>query len=214
MVSGVQVWTASSAKVAVAIGDSITDGACATVNANGTWPDVLSARLPALASGAAFSVINMGVGSNRLMSSDLAGPSGVHRFAADVLDRPNVGYVIVLEGINDISYEHSSAPSITDAYATLIAQAHAAGLKIYGATLLPIGNSTKYTTTNEATRQQVNTWIRTPGHFDAFFDFEAAVRDATAIPMRIKSTLTCDYVHPNAAGYKALGNSIPLNVFA
>jgi lysophospholipase L1-like esterase len=214
MVSGVQVWAPPASKVAVALGDSITDGACAANDANGTWPDVLSARLPTLPSGDPFSVINMGIGSNRLVASDLAGPSAVHRFADDVLARPNVSAVILMEGINDISYHHTAASVITDAYATLIAQAHAAGLRIYGATLLPIGNSTKYTVANEATRVAVNTWIREPGHFDAVLDFEAVVKDPATNPLRIKSTLTCDYVHPNSSGYSLLGNSIPLALFS
>ena len=214
MVSGIQVWAPATSKVAVTLGDSITDGACATNNGNDTWPDVLSNRLPVLASGSPFSVINMGIGSNRLVAADLAGPSAVHRFADDVLARPNVQYVIVMEGINDISYEHASASTLTDAYASLIAQAHAAGLKIYGATLLPIGNSTKYTVANEATRQAVNAWIRQPGHFDAVLDYEAVVKDPVTNPLRIKSNLTCDYVHPNAAGYVAMGNSIPLSLFS
>jgi lysophospholipase L1-like esterase len=213
MVAGLQVWAPTTSSVAVAFGDSITDGACAANNANGTWPDILSTRVPALPSGAPFAVINMGIGSNRLVASDLAGPSGVHRFADDVLARPNVGYVVVLEGINDISYHQAVASTITDAYATLIAQAHAAGIKVYGATLLPIGNSSKYTVANEATRQAVNAWIRAAGHFDAVLDFEAVVKDPATNPLRIKSTLTCDYVHPNAAGYAALGNSIPTSLF-
>ena len=189
MVSGLQVWAPATSKVAVAFGNSITDGAGATNNANGNWPDILSNRLPTLPSGVPFSVINMGIGSNRLVASDLAGPSGVHRFADDVLARPNVGYVILLEGINDISYHHASAATITNAYATLVAQAHAAGIKVYGATLLPIGNSTKYTAANEATRQAVNTWIRTPGNFDAVLDFEAVVKDPATNPLRIKANM-------------------------
>jgi lysophospholipase L1-like esterase len=213
MVSGLQVWAPPSSEVAVTFGDSITDGAGATNNANGNWPDVLSNRLPVLPSGTPFSVINMGIGSNRLVASDLAGPSGVHRFNDDVLSRPDVKYIILLEGINDISYHQASAASITDAYATLVAQAHAVGIKVYGATLLPIGNSTKYTAANEATRQAVNTWIRTPGNFDAILDFEAVVRDPTTNPLRIKAGWTGDYVHPNATGYSAIGNSIPLNLF-
>ncbi len=213
IVAGLQVMAPSTSKVVVAFGDSITDGACATNNANATWPDVLSNRLPALASGAPAAVINMGIGSNRLVASDSAGPSGVHRFAADVLARPNVGWVIVLEGINDISYHQAAAATITNAYDQLIAYAHGAGIKVYGATLLPIGNSTKYTIANEATRQSVNAWIRTSGHFDAVVDFEAIVMDPSFNPTRIKSNLTCDYVHPNTAGYAALGNAIPLSLF-
>jgi lysophospholipase L1-like esterase len=213
MVSGLQVWAPLTSKVAITFGNSITDGAGATNNANGNWPDVLSTRIPTLASGAPFAVINMGIGSNRVVSADLAGPSGVHRFADDVLARPNVGYVILLEGINDISYEHATAATITSAYETLVTQAHAAGIKVYGATLLPIGNSTKYTVANEATRQAVNAWTRTPGNFDAFLDFEAVVKDPATNPLRIKANMTGDYVHPNAAGYLAIGNSIPTSLF-
>jgi lysophospholipase L1-like esterase len=212
-VDDVQVRAPTTSQVAVAFGDSITDGSCANNNANGTWPDVLSNRLPALPSAAPFAVINMGIGANRLVSNDLAGPSGVHRFADDVLARPNVRYLLLLEGINDISREQVPASTITDAYTSLVSQAHAAGIKVYGATLLPIGNSTKYTAANEATRQAVNAWIRTPGHFDAVLDFEAVVKDPATNPLRIKSSLTCDYIHPNAAGYLALGNSIPLTLF-
>ena len=213
MVSGLQVRASSTSVVAVAFGHSINDGAGAPNDSNGTWPDVLSNRLPVLPSGAPFAVINMGVGSNRVVSSDLAGPSGLHRFADDALARPNVRYVILLEGINDISYEHASASAITNAYATMVADAHAAGIKVFGATLLPIGNSVKYTAENEATRQAVNAWIRAPGHFDAVLDFEAVVRDTTADPLRIKSEMTFDYVHPNALGYRAIGNSIPTGIF-
>jgi len=213
MVSDLQVWAPLTSKVAVAFGNSITDGAGATNNANGNWPDVLSNRLTALPSGAPFAVINMGIGSNRVVSADAAGPSGVHRFFDDVLSRPNVGYLLLLEGINDISYEHASASAITGAYASLVAQAHTAGIKVYGATLLPIGNSTKYTAANETTRQAVNAWIRTPGNFDAVLDFEAVVKDTTKNPLRIKANMTVDYVHPNATGYSAIANSIPLSLF-
>ena len=213
IVSGLQVSAPATSKVAVTFGDSITDGAASTNNANGNWPDVLSNRLPVLSSGVPFSVINMGIGSNRLVASDLAGPSGVHRFADDVLARPNVGYVILLEGINDISYHQATAATITGAYATLVAQAHAAGIKVYGATLLPIGNSTKYTVASEATRQAVNDWIRTSGTFDAVLDFEAVVKDPATNPLRIKANMTGDYVHPNSVGYAAIGNSIPTSLF-
>jgi lysophospholipase L1-like esterase len=213
MVSGLQVWAPLTTKVAVCFGNSITDGAASSNNANGTWPDILSNRIPVLPSGAPFSVINMGIGSNRVVASDLAGPSGVHRFADDVLARPNVKYLVLLEGINDISYHHVPASDITNAYASMVSQAHAAGILVYGATLLPIGNSTKYTVANEATRQAVNAWIRTPGNFDAVLDFEAVVKDPATNPLRIKSSWTGDYVHPNSAGYAAIGNSIPVGLF-
>ena len=106
-VSGLQVMAPARTKVIVALGDSITDGAASAVDGDASWPDVLSQRLPALPDGTPVSVINMGIGSNRLVASDQAGPSAVNRFADDVLARPNVTHVIVLEGINDISYENA-----------------------------------------------------------------------------------------------------------
>jgi lysophospholipase L1-like esterase len=125
---------------------------------------------------------------------------------------PSVKWVIVLEGINDISYEHATAAQITGAYQTAIAQAHAAGVLVAGVPILPIRHSTKDVGTNEATREAVNTWIRTSGAFDRVIDFEPVMADP-ADPLSIKSSLTCDHVHPNAAGYKAMADSIDLSIF-
>jgi len=150
-VAGLQVMAPAETRVIVAFGDSITDGAASTVDANASWPDVLSMRLPSLRDGTPVSVINMGIGSNRLVASDKAGPSGAKRFADDVLARPNVSHVIVLEGINDISYEHATPAQLIAAYQDVIARARAKGIKVYGATLLPIQKSVKESPQNEAT---------------------------------------------------------------
>jgi lysophospholipase L1-like esterase len=211
-VDGMQVMAPARTKVIVAFGDSITDGAASAVDANGAWPDVLSRRLPRLADGTPVSVINMGIGSNRVVASDQAGPAGVKRFADDVLARPNVSHVIVLEGINDISYEHATPAQLTDAYRDLIARAHARGIKVFGGTLLPIQKSVKDTPENEATRQAVNQWIRTSRAFDAVIDFEKVVQDP-ANPLSIRDDLTGDHVHPNTTGYRLMGESIDLALF-
>jgi lysophospholipase L1-like esterase len=213
MVSGLQVWAPTTTRVAVMLGDSITDGVCAQNDGNDSYPDVLAGRLPVLPSGAPFAVVNMGIASNRVVASDAAGPSAVHRLATDVLARPNVRYLLLLEGINDISYEHVDATTITDAYAAIVARAHAAGIEVFGATLLPIGGSAKYSPANETTRQAVNAWVRAPGHFDRVLDFDAIVREPGSNPPRIEPSLTCDAVHPNAAGYAALGSSVPRGWF-
>ena len=211
-VSDVQVLAPAESKVIVALGDSITDGAAAANDLNAAWPDVLSKRLPALPDGTPVSVINMGIGSNRLVTADAAGPTGFKRLEDDVLSRPNVWRLILLEGINDISYEQAPAETLIAAYEQVIDNAHARGIKVVGATLLPIQNSRKDTPANEATRQAVNKWIRESHRFDAVLDFEKVVQDPQN-PLRIRRDLTTDYVHPNTEGYRLMGESISLDLF-
>lgn len=211
-VSDIQVWASADSRVIITLGDSITDGATAAINANAAWPDVLSMRLPALPGGTPVSVINMGIGSNRLVSSDAAGPTGLNRLEKDVISRPNVTHLILLEGINDISYEQTSANELIAAYEQIINKAHTKGIKVIGATLLPIQNSRKDTPANEATRQAVNEWIREAHRFDAVLDFEKVVRDPQN-PLRIRTELTTDFVHPNTKGYRLMGESVNLNLF-
>lgn len=211
-VSDVQVLAPAKSKVIVTLGDSITDGAASANDVNGAWPDVLSKRLPALPDGTPVGVLNMGIGSNRLLTSDAAGPTGLERLEDDVLSRPNVSHLILMEGINDISYEQVSPEKLIAAYEQVIDKAHAKGIKVFGATLLPIQNSRKDTPANEATRQAVNKWIREAHRFDAVLDFEKVVQDPQN-PLRIRRDLTGDYVHPNTEGYRLMGESVDLKLF-
>jgi lysophospholipase L1-like esterase len=211
-VSGVQVLASAKTKVIVTLGDSITDGAASANDRNAAWPDVLSKRLPALQDGTPVCVINMGLGSNRLVSSDAAGPAGLKRLEDDVFSRPNVSHLILLEGINDISYEQVPAEKLMAAYEQVIEKARAKGIKVMGATLLPIQNSRKDTPANEATRQAVNKWIRQAHRFDAVLDFEKVVQDPEN-PLRIRKDLTVDFVHPNTEGYRLMAESVPLKLF-
>jgi lysophospholipase L1-like esterase len=211
-VSDVQVLAPAKTRVIVAFGDSITDGAASATDRNGAWPDVLSKRLPATPDGTPVCVINMGIGSNRLLTSDAAGPAGVKRLEDDVLSRTNVSDLILMEGINDISYEQVPAEELIAAYEQVLDRAHAKGIKVFGATLLPIQNSRKDTPANEATRQAVNRWIREAGGFDAVLDFEKVVQDPQN-PLRIRKDLTTDYVHPNTEGYRLMGEAVPLELF-
>jgi len=215
-ISDLQVMAPAKTHVIVTLGDSITDGSASATDANGSWPDVLSKRLPTLKDGTPVAVINMGIGSNRFVSADAAGPSGVKRFDEDVLARPNVTHLIVMEGINDISYENVKPETLIEGYKSVIAKARAKGIKVYGATLLPIQNSRKDTPENIATQQAVNKWIRTTpasaGGYDAVLDFEKVVQDP-ANPLRIRADLTGDYVHPNTQGYKLMADAVDLALF-
>jgi lysophospholipase L1-like esterase len=104
------------------------------------------------------------------------------------------------------------AEKLIAAYEQVIDRAHAKGIKVIGATLLPIQNSRKDTPDNEATRQAVNRWIREARRFDAVLDFERVVQDPQN-PLRIRQDLTSDYVHPNTQGYRLMAESVPLELF-
>ena len=213
-VSGLIVRSSDTDGTVVAFGDSITDGVGSTAGADGRWPNDLARRLDAL-DAPTLSVADEGIGGNRVLAgARCCGASAEARFARDALDQPGVRDIIVLEGINDIGYSlgEVSAAQIVAGYQRLIAQAHARGLRILGATLLPFQGAGYYTAAGEATREAVNRWIRTSGVFDGVVDFDAAMRDP-ADPLRLNPAYDCgDHLHPNDAGYHAMADAISLDM--
>jgi len=205
----------------VTLGDSITDGHGATTNGNDRWPDVLGRRVAAQGVG----VLNVGIGGGRVLQDGL-GPNAAARFDRDVLAQTDARYVIVFEGINDIGTLTRDAPvdaaahaafvaRIELAYAQMIQSAHDHGLTIYGATITPFFGSDYYhpDAANEADRQALNAWIRDPAHYDGVIDFDALMRDPQH-PEHLRADYDSgDHLHPNAAGYKAMGESVPLSLF-
>jgi lysophospholipase L1-like esterase len=103
--------------------------------------------------------------------------------------------------------------SMIAAYRQLIARAHAHGAKVYGATIAPYEGAAYYSAEGEGVRQAINEWIRTGGEFDAVLDFDLAFRDP-ARPTRMKEELhSGDFLHGSDAGYRAVADSIDLQLF-
>jgi lysophospholipase L1-like esterase len=201
----------------VAFGDSVTEGVASTVGAYRSWPDRLSERLQAQAATRGWSVVNAGMGSNRLLH-DTPSTNALSRFDRDVLAVPGVKAVIVMLGINDIQYSHRNpreavgAEDMIAALRQLVDRAHAARIRIYGATITPFEGSPDYTREGEADRQAVNAFIRSDA-FDGVVDFDAVLRDPDR-PTRLQTSVESNgHLHPNDAGYRLMGDAIDLSLF-
>lgn len=219
-VKGIEVAGSDRAEAIVTFGDSITDGAKSTMDANRRWPDVLAERLQADKKTAHLSVLNEGISGNRLLH-DRAGPNALARFDRDVLGQAGVKYLIVLEGINDIGntaepherWDLISTPDLIFALTQIVARAHEHGIKVFGATLTPYQGAGYYSDAGEKMRQDVNNWIRTSGTFDGVIDFDQVTRDP-ARPSYFSSTADSgDHLHPGDDGYKQMGSAIDLSLF-
>jgi lysophospholipase L1-like esterase len=219
--AGLSVATASPrAGTIVALGDSITDGYATTPGAHHDWPALLAARLQAEGDGP-VGVVNAGISGNRVLKSG-AGESALARFDADVLARPGLRWVLLLEGINDINMgiipgvpatEAVTAEQIIVGLDQMIERAHVHGVRIAGGTIMPTKGLPFYSAPGEAMRTVVNTWIRSSGRFDAVIDFDAAVRDPRD-PLRLRPDFDPgDHVHPNDAGNKAMTAAIDTTLF-
>lgn len=219
--SGIEVAAGATSAAVAILGDSITDGRGSTTNGNDRWPDDLARRLQASAATREVAVLNQGIGGNRLLRDGL-GPSVLARLDRDVLAQPGVRWLVVLEGINDLGTRlaarergetWATADEIVAALEQVVVRAHARGLRVYGATILPYEGAAYFTPDGEADRQAVNAWIRTSRTFDGVIDFDAVARDPEK-PKRLSPKVDGgDHLHPSAAGYRMMADAVDLGLF-
>ncbi|WP_257575581.1 SGNH/GDSL hydrolase family protein [Sphingomonas sanguinis] len=223
--SDIEVRDAVQKQTVVTIGDSITDGYGITDDSNTRWPDDLARRLAASPATRSFSVVNAGIGGNRVLL-DRLGPNLMARFDRDVIARPGVTHAILLEGVNDLGVMTREQPvdaathqamvkRITQAYRQLAERAHAHGIKLIVGTITPFQGNDYYHPgpESEADRQAINRFIRTAGIFDGVVDFDRVVRDPAKPDRLLPAYDTGDHLHPSMAGYRAMADAIPLSLF-
>jgi lysophospholipase L1-like esterase len=217
---GVDIYASGKSSSIVTFGDSITDGAHSTRNANARWPDILARRLQADKKTADLGVLNEGIGGNRILH-DNAGPNALARFDRDVISQAGVRYVVILESINDIghatapvkAYDPVTAEDLIQALVQMIERAHTHGIKVIGTTITPYTGAAYASPMGEAIREAINQWIRTTNQLDGVIDFDKVTRD-TANPTVFSLTAgSSDHLHPGDSGYKLMGDFVDLKLF-
>ena len=217
---GIDVKVEGASGSIVCFGDSITDGASSTRDANSRWPDLLARRLQGGKKTRSLGVLNEGIGGNRVLH-DGTGPNALARFDRDVIAQAGVRYLVILEGINDLGiaaaptnpHDVVSAEDLIQGYRQMAERAHARGIKVYGATLTPYMGAGYSSPAGEAIRQAVNGWIRTSHELDGFIDFDKATRDPANAALFAGFADSGDHLHPKDAGYKAMADAIDLKLF-
>lgn len=218
----------------VTLGDSITDGStdgtgCMPYSFRG-WPDILARRLHDRASDNAtrdahqvtYSVVNAGIGGNRLVNNFI-GPHALARLDRDVFATPGASHLIVFEGINDIGiggrtindFTHPpvTARQLIVGYLQIIERAHEQGIKVIGGTLPPFRDAFYFLEEKELVRLAVNDWIRHAKAFDGLVDFDCVLCEANDRSRLRADFDTGDHLHPNTDAFTAMGHAIDLDLF-
>ena len=220
---------APGTEAVVALGDSITDGTASTLNGDDRWPDVFSRRVHA-AYGQRFAVVNEGIGGNMVVGPAnyaanpfTGGPAALERLQRDVISLPNVTTVLWMEGINDFGNAGADTDKVIAGVRDGVQRMRAAipGVKIFMATLTSSLNSTNGgygAAAIEAKRAAYNTFIRTAGIFNGVIDFDAVTVDKSTGELKAEFQPNSttggpgDRLHPNRAGYAAMGTAIDLKM--
>jgi len=203
-----------SAHTLVCFGDSITAQA---------WPDYLMLRV-LRENREHLSVIRRGIGGSRVLRQYETllnrhyGSRGHDRFEREVT-AAGADRVVILHGINDIIHPvgtqyrpWSDLPSVEELIEGLrvyVRKAHALGLKVYLATIMPIKGWTTFNDEREAIRSGVNAWIRSQTEADGIVDFDLANRDPQDPLQLLEAFDKGDHLHPSWPGAENMAESVP-----
>ena len=211
-ISGIDVYTISNNMSAIAIiGNSITDGKCSTDNAQNRWSDVMSEMLQLKHKITNQGVLNLGIGNNRVTVPGGFGALAKERFDRDILMQSGVKKVVIFEGVNDIGAARSGssetvARQIIESIQGMVKKAKARKMKVYLGTITPFKGAGYYTHFHEAARLYVNDWIRSQAkNVDGILDFAKLLQDPNDDRRMKREYASSDWLHPNPAGYKAMG---------
>ena len=211
-ISGIDVYTMSNNMSAIAIiGNSITDGKCSTDNAQNRWPDVMSEMLQLKHKITHQGVLNLGIGNNRVTVPGGFGALAKERFDRDILMQSGVKKVVIFEGVNDIGAARSGssetvARQIIESIQGMVKKAKARKMKVYLGTITPFKGAGYYSHFHEAARLYVNDWIRSQAkNVDGILDFAKLLQDPNDDRRMKREYASNDWLHPNPAGYKAMG---------
>jgi lysophospholipase L1-like esterase len=222
--AALDVESPSAAGTIVAVGDSWIDGRCSTTEDGRVrpdlyqrWIDILAARLANERPTERRAIVNAGIGGNRIIPGGGNGPPLLQRLDRDVLERAGATHVIFQQGMNDLG-GGATAAQVTAAMQQVIDRVHARGLRIIGGTLFPLARPdvARWTREMEAQRLAVNEWMRTQAKFDGVIDFDRLMSGGPVYDgsQSLKPQFACnDNVHPNPAGYRAMGEFVDLALF-
>lgn len=171
-----------------AMGDSLT--------AEGTYVAQLVETL-----GSYWTVENKGIGGH-------ATSSMLSRFTTDVTDNPNIEYVIIWGGINDINSGVSAATTKMNLQAMYDA-AHLVGIKVIAVNIAPDKGSGNWTAARQIVKEEVNAWMKDEAtNVDYLIDAYAALGDPEDLAALLLIYDGGDNIHLSKLGYELVGKLV------
>jgi len=218
----VQVLNDTNASSIVVYGDSISQ--------QGYWTNMFSHRIHEAYFGR-YSVINKSIMGNRLIRDfnkrffckGLFGKSGLNRLNRDILDYPDVEYVIMALGTNDfLQYGTIAAPKtekptpqeVLNALIGVSRELQKHGKKLIVFNILNFGECIDSRPEKEQMVKEFNALLEENKHyFHAVYDQASLCVNPDKPNCTKKEYLGKDYLHPNKLGGKIVADNIDLDWF-